>query len=195
MVLAPCASQSPRSARTWSLPDNRKFSIEDQLRHLLYKPKEIHLKGSAAYKTGTLLEARALVKACFDVDGTNWETGQYQALPKPKEAEGGIGTLCIAVAALQQDLGTVTRQPGNKMRARKAMVQKANSRSDQTVGFKVTKPDPAVEVKDWRKAGSTVYMGVEMSSNGMVFRYYDAKHPLQLAPRHHGVRKVCHRHR
>lgn len=195
MALARYALQSPRSARTWSLPDHRKFSIEDQLRHLLDKPKEIHLKGTAAYKTGTLLEARALVKACFDVDGMNWETGQYHALPNPKEAEGGIGTLCIAVAKLQQDIGTVTRQPGNKMRAWKAMVQKATNRNDATLAFKVTKTTPAMEVKPWRKRGATVYMGVEMSTNGMVFRYYDAKHPLQPAPRHHGVRKVCHRHR
>ncbi|KAG8164460.1 hypothetical protein KVR01_006378 [Diaporthe batatas] len=52
-------------------------------------------------------------------------------LGNPKEAEGGVVTLCIAVATLSNDMGTVTRQPANKMRARKAMVQKATNRPRQ----------------------------------------------------------------
>lgn len=87
-----------------AVPVHLKFQVEDQIRHILYKPKEIHFKGTAAYKTGTLLEARALVNACFSLDGIAWQTGSYHVLPNSKEAEGGIGTLCIAVATFSQDM-------------------------------------------------------------------------------------------
>lgn len=170
-------------------PADVTHAMRTDMRNIIHGPKHIHLAGTTVHKTANMREMYQLIDLCFAMNGQQWETGQYHSLPDKKDVEGGISNICIPVARMANDMGAVTKCPGNKKRANKEITHRQINHPGY-FGLRVTKPTIQPKVDKNRVKGATVLMGVEISMSGLTFKFYDGARkklpnsfqPSQLLP-------------
>lgn len=104
------------------------FSKVWQMRDILKKPMKIHFQGTGRYTTPNSRQIERLVEACFE--GGQWKTGQYHALPSPKDLDAGVDNVCAVIGTLKNDMGAVSRERANNMPARKEITHRVINRGE-----------------------------------------------------------------